>query len=125
MKYAVVFTWLAFALAWLASSSAEAGEWWVSLVEAYLAIGLLALAIAYGLKQAGMAVEEVARHPRWTASLHLLLAPYRGLAWLSLAVTRPIDRGAGMSRVGPGLFVGRLPSRAERGRLSEGGIDAV
>jgi Dual specificity phosphatase, catalytic domain len=125
LKYGVVFTLLAVLLAWSAISSAGEGEWWVPTIEGYLAIGLFSLAIAYGMKQVGVPVEEVARDPRWTFALHVLLTPYRLLAWLCLALMRRIDRKSSMSRVGTGLFVGRLPSRAEQDRLVENGIDAA
>jgi protein-tyrosine phosphatase len=125
LKYAVVFTLLAILLASGVFLSVGDGGWFLAAFEAYASLGLFAMAVAYGLKQAGMPVEDVIRHPRWAPGTRLLLLPYASLAWLALAVIRRVDKEAGMSRVAPGLHVGRLPSSAERRRLAENGIDAV
>ncbi len=121
MRYAVVFALLALALA---GSAARAGPP-VAAVEVYLALGLMALAIAYGMKRAGFAVEEACCRRRSALAAWVLLAPYRLLGWLALGLLSRFDGEAAISRVAPDLAIGRRPSRAERRGLAGSGIGAV
>ncbi len=125
LRYAILFTLLTMALGGSAWSSTGQGGWCVAAVKVYLSLGLFSLAIAYGLKQVGFPVEEVVCQPRWAFAAWVILAPYRILGWLTLGLMRRVDEEAAISRVAPGLFIGRRPSQTEGRHLSGSGIDAV
>lgn len=125
MRYAVVFSILATSLGLAATATAGGGMRAVAVVEAGTSVTMVALAVAFAAKGLGMPVEEIVRHPRWSIAARFLLLPYQALAMLTLSLGRRTGGEASMDRVGPGLFIGRLPSRSERSRLAGAGIDAV
>jgi hypothetical protein len=105
--------------------AAGQGVWTVAALEAWAAVGSVAVAVAYGLKAAGFAVEDAARHPRWSRPWRFALFPYRVIGGLTLGLASRFGRERAMDEVAPGLFVGRFPTRAERQRMGQAGIGAV
>ncbi|HEX8202449.1 MAG TPA: dual specificity protein phosphatase family protein [Isosphaeraceae bacterium] len=128
MRLVIAFVILGLALAVLALGLARAatGAWWLLVgLEADLAACFLALAGLYAARWAGFAAEDLVDRPRWSPLVRAALLPYLGLAKVTLAVTRRVDREEPMNGLVPGLFIGRLPVRSERGRLAEAGIASV
>jgi hypothetical protein len=128
MRFAIAFGILGVALAVLVVRLARgaAGPWWLLVAgEAYLAACLLALAVAYAARQAGVDVEEILVRPGWSPLVRAILLPYLGLAGLTLSLARRIDREDPMNPFAPGLFIGRLPFPSDWDRLATAGITAV
>lgn len=94
-------------------------------VEAYGALCLLTMALAYGLNDRGVAFEQAWGSPRSMRVLRLLLLPYRVLARITLALLRPFDSMELLHPVGPRLYVGRLPLASEQAKLTAVGVTAV
>lgn len=120
MRYALTFGVLGIVL--VHASVRLAGEayggWWLLVaVEGYLGICLLSLATVYGLRHFGVRIEDHLTRRGWTLWARALLLPYPVLARMTLLLTTWISREAMMSRVGPGLSIGRLPFSWERDRL--------
>lgn len=95
--------------------------------EAQGALCSLALATVYGLRQAGVNVEDALSGPgRSRAAARVVLWPYRALGGLTLYVlARWFDREGLLNAVAPGLFLGRLPFRSEGRELREAGVQGV
>jgi hypothetical protein len=108
----------------LAIHSMGAG-WLLVAFVAYLATCLLTLALVYGLRSAGIPVEDRLRRPRWAPVCRVLLLPYHALAGPVLYLSSRVSREAMLDPVAPRLYIGRLPFPSERGRLSDVGIGAV
>ncbi len=128
MRYALTFGTLGIVLALTALRLADGavGGWrFLVAAEAYTAVCLFTLAAVYGLRHAGLPVEDLLARRGWSWGSRALLLPYHALARVALLVTGRLGREAMMCRVGPGLYVGRLPFPWERGRLADGGIAAV
>jgi hypothetical protein len=128
MRFAIVFGLLGLILvvSILRQVRDAAGAWWLLVAyEAYLAVCILALAVTYGLRHAGLPVEGLFAHPVWSPTHRAILLPYAVLAGLTLYLSRWFDREDLMNPVGPGLFVGRLPFPSEHPRLADAGITAV
>ena len=129
MRYAVVFGILGLLLLVGAgqSISADPGplSWAIGGTEAYLALSLFTLSLAYLLDHFSLPVEAVFRHPVWTRLIGLLLLPYRLLAGITIALARRFDTMEMMHPVGPRLFVGRIPFPHERGHLQAAGVTSV
>jgi hypothetical protein len=102
------------------------GGWWALVaVELYLSICLLALAAAYGLRGAGVAVEEHVFRAGWSVVTRAVLLPYTALGAIVLYLARWFDSEGLLNPVMPGIYIGRLPFPYERPRLREAGIRAV
>lgn len=99
--------------------------WLLVGIEAYLALCLFSLAAAYGLREAGVSVEECLLRPGWSIVFRALLLPYLVLGAITLFLARWFDREGLLNPVVPGLSIGRLPFPFERPRLREAGIEAV
>jgi hypothetical protein len=126
MRYALTFRVLGILLAMTAVRLAREadGTWWLLVAaEAHGAACLLGLAAVYGLRHAGVPVEDALVWRGWSWAARPLLLPYTVLARLTLLVTSRLSRELLLSPVGPGLCVGRLPFPWEWDRLE--GIDAV
>ena len=108
----------------LATQASGAG-WLLVALLADLAICLLTLALVYGLRHAGIPVEDRLRRPLWAPVLRVLLLPYHALAGLVLYISSRITGEALLAPVAPRLYIGRLPFRSERVRLADAGIAAV
>ena len=95
MRYSASFGILGLVLAVSAAQLTAGGAigvaWTLAAGEAYLAVCLLALAVAYGLNHWGIPIENAFRHPGWIQAWDLLLLPYRILARLTFLVLRPCD----------------------------------
>src|SRR4051794_28907278 len=112
MRFAMTFGVLGIVLVYLSLRLAggAVGSWWLLVTaEAYLGVCLLSLATVYGLRHFGVPVEDHLARRRWSWALRALLLPYAVLAWMTLLLSTRISPEAMMSRVGPGLSVGRLP----------------
>jgi hypothetical protein len=128
MRFAIVFGLLGLILIVLILRQVRdaAGAWWLLVAfEAYLAVCILALAVTYGLRDAGLPVEDLFAHPVWSPILRAILFPYIVFAGFTLYLSRWFDREDLMNPVGPGLCVGRLAFRWEHSRLANAGITAV
>src|SRR5690242_15116088 len=128
MRFALAFGLLGVVLAASARTAVEeavGGRWPIAGVEAYLAACFLALATMYGLREAGVGVEGVARRPVVSAVVRAVVLPYLVLGAVTLFIARWFDREGLLNAVAPGLHVGRLPFPFERGRLRAAGVVAV
>lgn len=129
MRYALAFATLGVAVAGLAvarAAGATGAGWVVVAAEAYAAACLLTLAAAYALRAAGRAVDAAAGRPGpLGAAVRGLVLPYRAAAALAMGLTRRLDREPALHPVAPGLYLGRVPSRAERAGLAARGVSAV
>jgi protein-tyrosine phosphatase len=129
MRYSALFGILGVVLAisavQLAAGGAAGAVWALVAAEAYLAVGLLALAVAYGLSHRGFPIEEAFQHPGWMRVWDLLLPPYRILARMGCLVLRRFDSMDPMHAVGTRLYVGRIPVRSERAKLEALGVTSV
>jgi predicted protein tyrosine phosphatase len=129
MRYAALFGILGTLLAGAAVQSAAGGAvgaaWVLAAAEAYVALCLFAMALAYGLNHWGLPIEWAFQHPGWMQAVDLLLLPYRLLARVTFGVLRRLDPMDLMHPVGTRLFVGRLPLPADHGRLAEHGVTSV
>ena len=94
-------------------------------VEVYFSVCLLSLASAYGLRVAGMSVEDYLLRPGWAPALRVVLLPYLALGGVALYLSRWFDREGLLNPVAPGLFIGRLPFPFDRLALREAGIGGV
>ena len=113
---------------WMAQRLAHeaSGAWWLLFaLETYLAVCLLTLAVLYGLRHVGWAVEDVSLRSRWSPLVRAILLPYLALAGLVLSLARQIDREDSWNPVAAGLYIGRLPSPRERAGLVDAGVGAV
>jgi hypothetical protein len=128
MHYALTFGLLGAVLTAAAvrlAGEAE-GSWWLLVgAEAYASACLLALAVAYGLRSAGLPVEAFLTRPGPGALARGVLFPYTALAGFVMAVARRVGHEPLMNEVAPGLLIGRVPFRPERDRLVEAGVGAV
>ena len=89
--------------------------WWVLVaVEVYIAACLLSLATAYGLREAGISVEDYLLRPGWSPVIRVILLPYLALGGITLFLARWFDREGLLNPVAPGLYIGRLPFPFER-----------
>lgn len=128
MRYALAFSVLGIILAVLAIDQAWRAEgvgWLLLAVEADGALVMLALAIAFGLRSAGVDVEGRTCQTGWRMTIAALLLPYRALGRAALGASGWLDREGPINRLAPGIFIGRLPSRTTRVRLGREGIDAI
>jgi len=128
MRYALTFGVLGIVLSLTSvrlAGEASGGWWLLVAVEAYFGVCLLGLGTVYGLRHFGVPVEDHLARRGWSSWARALLLPYPVLARMTLLLTTRISREAMMSRVGPGLSIGRLPFPWELDRLADGGIDAV
>ncbi len=128
MRFAIVFGILGVALTGLAVHMAEeaAGIWWlVVALEAYFAACFVMLAWLYGLRQAGLPVEDCFRRRGSSSAMRAILFPYLVLAGITLYLSRRIDREDMMNPVAEGIYVGRLPFPADRARVIDAGVAAV
>src|SRR5947209_2860963 len=66
------------------SANAQGIGWLPVLVEVYVAASLLVLALAYGLRTAGVPVEQAFNHRRWARLVRFLFWPYQVFALLVL-----------------------------------------
>jgi hypothetical protein len=128
MRLAMAFGILGVVLAGLAlrlARGAVGAEWLLVTVEAYFAICCVGLALLYGLRKAGLPVEDSFLRPGWSVLIRSILFPYLVLAGIVLYLSRWIDREDMMNPVAVGLYVGRLPFPADRARLTGAGVNAV
>ncbi|SIO33904.1 Dual specificity phosphatase, catalytic domain [Singulisphaera sp. GP187] len=129
MRYAALFGVLGILLGCAAvqrvAGAGVSAVWGIAVVEGYVALGLLTMALAHGLNDRGIALEQVFGSVRGRQTLGLLLLPYRALARITLAVLRRFDSMELMHPVGPRLFVGRHPSPSEQAELSALGVTSV
>ena len=107
------------------AARASGARWVLVVLVAYLALCLLTLGLAYGVRHAGYPVERLLRLPGWAPIARVLLLSYHALAGPVLFLSARISGEALLSPLAPGLDLGRLPFPSERGRLSEAGITAV
>jgi len=94
MRFAIAFGILGVVLTALALRLARdaVGAWWLIVaVETYFAACFLTLALLYGLRHAGLPVEDLFLHPGWSLIMRLLLLPYLVLAGITLYLSRWID----------------------------------
>jgi Dual specificity phosphatase, catalytic domain len=128
MRFAVVFGILGIVLAvmaqWLAEDAIGAG-WLLVAGEAYFACCFLTLAALYGLRHAGLPVENAFRHPVSSRVIRSVVFPYLVVAGITVHLSRWIGREDMMNRVEAGLYVGRLPFPADRALLADAGVTAV
>ena len=120
MRFTVAFGVLGLILAALAVRLAwnvSAGRWWFVGAEMYLAVCFLTIATVYGLRTAGVNVDEMRVRPVTLGMLRLILLPYLAIGALSLYVGRWFDSEGLLNPVAPGLYIGRLPFPAERATL--------
>lgn len=102
------------------------GVWWVLVAtEVYFAVCLVSVAAAYGLREAGVSVEDYLLLPGWLHVIRSALMPYLAVGAITLYLTRWFDREGLLNLVAPGLYIGRLPFPSERARLRQAGIRAV
>src|SRR4051794_6061580 len=118
LRYAAFFGLLGALLAMATVASAPLAvsvpaAWLLVAVEAYLALGLAVVCLAYVLNHYGVPIEETLRPPRRTPWLDGLFLPYRLLAWATVELLRRRDSMALMDPVGDRLFVGRRPLPAD------------
>ncbi len=128
MRFTFIFGLLGAILTALAAHQARQATgvgWLVVAVEAEVAICLFALSALYGLRSAGICVEDVSRRPGWATATRVIILPNLLLGRLSLHVARWFDREGLLNPLAPGLFIGRLPFPSERDGLRAAGIDAV
>lgn len=103
-----------------------AGLWWLLVaVEGQLSFCFLALATVYGLRSAGIPIEEISFPSPWPSVMWTILFPYVAVGGLVLNLSRWFDREGLLNRVVPGLYIGRRPFPSERTTLTKAGIDAV
>ena len=128
MRFTVAFGLLGLILAGLAARLARhaSAGWWLLVVgESYLAICFLALATIYGLRTAGIIVDDIRVRSAPLALLRVILLPYLAVGALTLYVGRWFDSEGLLNPVAPGLYIGRLPFPSERSRLRDAGVHAV
>lgn len=129
MRYAALFGILGTLLAGAAVQSASGGAvgtaWALAAAEAYVALCLFTMALAYWLNHWALPIEWAFQRPGWMQAVDLLLLPYRLLARVTFGVLRRLDPNDLMHPVGTRLFVGRLPLPADHSRLSEHGVTSV
>jgi diacylglycerol kinase (ATP) len=128
MRFFLVFGMLGLILTTGASRQARHATgvgWLVVAIEAELAICFLSLSAMYGLRAAGMRVEDVSRRPGWAMATRVIILPYLLVGRFSLHVARWFDREGLLNPVAPGLFIGRLPFPSESIVLRTAGIHAV
>ena len=128
MRFTLAFGFLGLILAGLAvrlARHASAGWWWLVGAETYLAICFLAIAAVYGLRKAGISVEDVRVPSAASLVLRVTLLPYLALGALTLYVGRWFDSDGLLNLVSPVLYIGRLPFPAERPGLRDAGVQAV
>ena len=90
MRLAVAFAILGSVLVGMAvrlATQASGAGWLLVALVADLAICLLTLALVYGLRHAGIPVEDRLRRPLWAPVLRVLLLPYHALAGLVLYIS--------------------------------------
>lgn len=97
----------------------------LAVIEGYLALCLMTMALVYALNDRGRSFEWAFGRCARSQAIGLLLWPYRFLARVTLAMLRPFDSMELLHRVGPRLYVGRHPSPSEQTRLEELGITSV
>ncbi len=128
MRFTFIFGLLGAILTALAAHQAWQATgvgWLVVAIEAEVAICLFALSALYGLRSAGICVEDVSRRPGWATATRVIILPNLFLGRLSLHAARWFDREGLLNPLAPGLFIGRLPFTSERDGLRAAGIDAV
>jgi diacylglycerol kinase (ATP) len=125
MRYAALFGILGALIAGAAVEAADGAAWTLAAAEGYVALGLFTMAVAYGLNDRGVPIEEVLQHPGWMHVVGALVLPYRLLARLTLALLRRFDSMEMMHVVGTRLYVGRIPFPSEHPRLAEAGVTSV
>lgn len=128
MRFPFIFGLLGAILTALAAHQARQATgvgWLVVAVEAEAAICLFALSALYGLRSAGICVEDVSRRPGWATAIRVIILPNLLLGRFSLHVGRWFDREGLLNPLAPGLFIGRFPFPSERDGLRAAGIDAV
>jgi hypothetical protein len=112
---------LALRLAWQASDL-----WWMLVaIELYFAACLLSLATLYGLREAGVSVEDFLVRPGWSPVIRVILLPYPALGGTTLYLARWFDREGLLNQVAPGIYIGRLPFPFELSALREAGIGGI
>lgn len=128
MRFALAFGLCGASLAALAAGQARqaAGLGWLPVAaEAYLAAGFLSLAALYGLRRAGVVVEDYLRRPGWSHVVRGAVLPYLAAGAAALYLSRRFDREGLLNAVAPGLSIGRLPFPSEREALRRAGVRAV
>lgn len=128
MRFMLAFGIMGLVLAAVAirqAGQADGAGWLIVAVEAYCAVCLLTLSVAYGLRSAGVDVEELMRRPGASVVLRIVLLPYRVLGGSALYLSRWSDREGPLNPIGTGLYIGRLPFPSERAGLRAAGVDAV
>jgi hypothetical protein len=128
MRFVLAFGFCGIALATLAVRLARQATdiWWVLVaVEVHFSVCFLSLAAVYGLREAGISVEDYLVRPGWSPIIRVILMPYVALGGAALFVARWFDREGLLNQVVPGLYIGRLPFPFERHGLREAGINAV
>src|SRR5829696_564976 len=129
MRYAALFGVLGVILAAAAVQSAAGGAvgvaWVLAAAEAYVALCLFTMALAYGLQDRGVAIEGMFIRRGGRPAVDLLLLPYRLLARLTFVLLRRLDSMELMHPVGTRLYVGRIPLPADHSRLAELGVTSV
>lgn len=128
MRFALtlgLFGMLSAAMAFEASREATAFWWGVVFAEAYLAVCCFSIAIAYGLREAGVDVESLLSHSRWSPLIRVAMLPYLIVAAMILYVSRRFDRDGLLNEVVPRLYIGRFPFPSENDAIRRAGIQAI
>jgi predicted protein tyrosine phosphatase len=129
IRYAIVFVAAGLLLArgavLTAQSDASAGWWVLAVAEGYLALSFFGLAAGYLFNHWGLPVEALAERAPWSRVADVVALPYRLFAGPAVFLLHSFDSMAPMHEVAPRLYVGRLPRRDERARLSQAGVNSV
>jgi len=95
MRFVLAFGLCGTALAALAVRLARqaTGVWWVLVaVEVYFAVCLVSVAVAYGLREMGLGVEDYLLLPGWSLLIRTALMPYLAVGAITLYLARWFDR---------------------------------
>lgn len=94
------------ALAVRLARQATGGWWAIVAVEVYISACLVSVAATYGLRAAGVSVEDYLLLPGWSLVIRATLLPYLATGVIALYLARWFDREGLLNPVAPGLYMG-------------------